>query len=101
MATKKKSNSSPLTLNDHGPERITWVYRPLSNVPMAIGRLYGLTDGEGRNGLVHRLLPFRQLAPGRYELTFARYGTVWPVLLRRDEDAEDPRMMIVEGRVPL
>ncbi|MEX1023328.1 MAG: hypothetical protein WD058_09290, partial [Dehalococcoidia bacterium] len=90
-----------LTSIDHGPERITWVYRNQAHVPMAIGRLYAVDDGTGRSGLLHRLLPFRALMPGRYDLTFARYGVAWPVTLRRDEDAEDPRMMLVEGRVPL
>ncbi len=86
---------------DHGPARMTWVYRTQGKVALAVGRLYAVDDGTGRSGLVHRLLPFRHLAPGRYDLTFARYGVAWPVLLRPDEDAEDPRMMMVEGRVPL
>jgi len=101
MAKRAAAKSNVLTSIDHGPARMTWVFRVQSSVPMAIGRLYGMTDGEGRNGLLHKLLPFRPLAPGRYELTFARYGVSWPVTLRPDPDGSDPRMMIVEGRVPL
>ena len=84
-----------------GPSRITWVYRTQGNVALAIGRLYAMEDGAGRSGLRHRLLPFRHLPEGRYDLTFARYGVAWPVTLKRDPDAEDSRMMVVEGRVPL
>ena len=78
---------------EHGSSRITWVYRNQSRLPLA--------DGTGRAGLVHRLLPFRRLTPGRYDLQFARYGRAWPVTLRPDPAAEDDRMMIAEGRVPL
>jgi hypothetical protein len=93
--------ADPYTSLDHGPSRITWVYRNQAKLPMAIGRLYAYDDGTGRAGRVHRLLPFRHLVPGRYDLQFARYGVVWPVTLTRDELAEDDRMMVVEGRVPL
>ncbi len=93
--------SSILQRTDHGPWRITWVYRNRGDVALAIGRLYAVDDGTGRSGLLHRLLPFRHLQEGRYDLTFARYGVAWPVVLKRDPDAEDDRMMIVEGRVPL
>ena len=89
-----------MSLN-HGPSRITWVYRNQSRVPMTIGHLYAYDDGTGRAGMLHRLLPIRHLPPGRYDLQFARYGVVWPVTLRRDETADDSRMMIAEGRVPL
>lgn len=89
------------TSTDHGPSRMTWVYRNQSDVPMAVGRLYAMTSGASRSGLVHRLLPIRHLPPGRYDLAFARYAVAWPVTLRRDEESEDDRMMIVEGRIPL
>lgn len=91
----------PYTSPDHGASRITWVYRNQSKMPMAIARLYAYDDGTGRAGRVHRLLPFRHLMPGRYDLQFARYGVSWPVTLTSDEDAPDDRMMVVEGRVPL
>jgi len=90
-----------LTSTDHGPSHMTWVYRTQGDVMLSVGRLYAVDDGTGRSGKVHRLLPFRHLMPGRYDLAFARYGVVWPVILRRDEEAEDDRMMLVEGRVPL
>lgn len=86
---------------EHGSSRITWVYRNQSRLPLAVGWLAAFDDGTGRAGLVHRLLPFRRLTPGRYDLQFARYGRAWPVTLRPDPAAEDDRMMIAEGRVPL
>ena len=76
----------------HGASRMTWVYRNRGRLPL---------DGSGRAGLIHRLVPQRHLAPGRYDLMFARYGVTWPVTLRRDEGSSDPRSMIVEGRIPL
>jgi hypothetical protein len=85
----------------HGASRMTWVYRNRGRLPLAVGWLYTHDDGSGRAGLIHRLVPQRHLAPGRYDLMFARYGVTWPVTLRRDEGSSDPRSMIVEGRIPL
>lgn len=100
--------SNILQSTDHGPSQMTWVYRTQGRIALAVGRLYAPPSGErgtGRSGVPHRLLPFRYLPEGRYDLTFARYGVAWPVLLRRDPDVAsyggDDRIMIVEGRVPL
>ncbi|MCK9485458.1 MAG: hypothetical protein M0R73_01975 [Dehalococcoidia bacterium] len=96
--------SSILQSTDHGPARMTWVYRNQGKVALAVGRLYAMQSGASRSGVLHRLLPFRYLPEGRYDLTFARYGVAWPVTLRRDPDADrygDRRLMIAEGRVPL
>ncbi|MGE3961421.1 MAG: hypothetical protein AB7F65_07035 [Dehalococcoidia bacterium] len=94
---------SARTSLDHGTSRIVWVYRNRGSVALAIGWLsvYEEGDGGGRHQRIYRLLPFRHLMPGRYDLVMARYGESWPVSLTRDEDAEDDRMMIVTGRVPL
>ena len=68
----------------HGPSRIVWVYRNRGAVALAIGCCRSATSFLGR-----------------YDLMMARYGEAWPVTLTRDEDAEDERMMVVTGRVPL
>ena len=69
---------------------------------MAIGRLFVLREGDSP---LHLLQPRRRLAPGKYEVMFARYGHRWPVNLSRaggriqgSAHADD---MLVEGRVPL
>ena len=81
-----------------GPSRIVWVFRPGNYVPMAIGKLYVVRE----DGSPHHLLqPRRRLAPGRYELMFARYGVRWPVNLTSVEAGDHPDDMMVWGRVPL
>lgn len=86
---------------DHGPSRMVWVYRNRGSVPLAIAWISAYEDGTGRAGRITRLLPFRNLMPGRYDIVMARYGESWPVTLSDDPEAEDPRMMLVTGRVPL
>lgn len=81
-----------------GPSRIVWMFRPGNYIPMAIGKLYVVRE----DGSPHHLLqPRRKLAPGRYELMFARYGVRWPVSLTKVEDGDHPDDMLVWGRVPL
>lgn len=81
-----------------GPSRIVWVFRPDNYTPMAIGKLYVVRE----DGSPHHLLqPRRRLAPGRYELMFARYGVRWPVTLTSIEDGDHADDMLVWGRVPL
>lgn len=92
---------TPRTSLDHGPSRMVWVYRNQSPKALAIGWLTSYEDGTGSAGRISRLLPFRHLMPGRYDIVMARYGKAWPVTLEADEDAEDSRTMILTGRVPL
>ena len=81
-----------------GPSRIVWVFRVGSFVPLAIGKLYVVRE----DGSPHHLLqPRRRLAPGRYELMFARYGVRWPVTLTSIEGGDHPDDMLAWGRVPL
>ncbi|MSQ30696.1 MAG: hypothetical protein EXR64_01525 [Dehalococcoidia bacterium] len=81
-----------------GPSRIVWVFRVGGPQPMAIGRLYVL----GAVGSPQHLLqPRLRLAPGRYNLMFARYGVRWPVTLTRIEGGAHADDMLVWGRVPL
>jgi len=81
-----------------GPSRIVWVFRIDGLTPMAIGKLY-VVRAEGSPQ--HLLMPRRRLAPGRYELMFARYGVRWPVTLTSVEGGAHADDMLVLGRVPL
>ncbi|MQC17669.1 MAG: hypothetical protein DWG80_01165 [Chloroflexi bacterium] len=88
---------------EHGPSRMVWVFRNRGTKALSVGWMttYDDVGGGGRAGTQTKLLPFRRLMPGRYDIIMARYGVAWPVTLTVDEDAEDPRMMVVSGRVPL
>ena len=79
-----------------GPSRIVWAFRVGSPAPMAIGKLFVL---RAPGSPLHLLVPRRRLAPGRYDLMFARYGVRWPVALTNA--ASGSTHMIVAGRVPL
>ncbi len=92
---------SARTTLEHGPSRMVWVYRNRGTKALAIGWLSAYEDGTGRAGRITRLLPFRHLMPGRYDIVMARYGVAWPVTLEVEENAEDPRTMLVTGRIPL
>ncbi|MFA7248554.1 MAG: hypothetical protein WC273_02880 [Dehalococcoidia bacterium] len=81
-----------------GPSRIVWVFRVEGPIPMAIGRLFVIGEPGSPD---HLLQPRRRLAPGRYDLMFARYGVRWPVTLARIENGVHPDDMLVTGRVPL
>lgn len=81
-----------------GPSRVVWVFRVNGPQPMAIGRLYVVGE-PGSPG--HLLQPRVRLAPGRYDLMFARYGHRWPVTLMRIENGVHADDMLVSGRVPL
>ncbi|TAK74611.1 MAG: hypothetical protein EPO16_10595 [Dehalococcoidia bacterium] len=73
------------------------MFRTGNDTPMAIGKLFA---GRAASSLEHVLLPRCRLAPGRYDMMFARYGVRWPVTLAPVEDGE-PHTMLVRGRVPL
>jgi len=92
---------SARTTLEHGTSRMVWVYRNRSPKVLAVGWLSEYEDGTGRAGRITRLLPFRHLMPGRYDIVMARYGKAWPVTLTPDEDFKDPRTMLVDGRIPL
>ncbi len=88
---------------EHGPSRMVWVFRNRGTKALSVGWMTTSegSGGGGRAGTETRLLPFRRLMPGRYDIIMARYGVAWPVTLTVAEGAEDPRTMTVSGRVPL
>jgi len=77
-----------------------WVFRIDGLHPLAIGKLYVVRDATSP---LHMLAPRRQLAPGRYEMMFARYGVRWPVTLTNVVASKGAvtSNMLVSGRVPL
>ena len=95
MATQTTTSNHVVSL---GPSRIVWLFRASNPIPMGIGRLFVLRDGDSPH---HLLQPRRRLAPGKYDVMFARYGHRWPVTLARLESGDHADDMLVEGRVPL
>ncbi|GMU39161.1 MAG: hypothetical protein AMXMBFR23_00270 [Chloroflexota bacterium] len=81
-----------------GQSRMTWVSRIGGRVSLAVGKAYHTADPMNPD---HIFVPFRELAPGRYELKFGRYRKHYPVNLTRAEGHPDPRAMIVKGHLPL